>query len=298
MKKVVSSRADELRKARDEWEAEDARRSELRNQERAAYRQAKSEILAPVKKLLEDGLAKFDMIPFDIRVETGSHYGSEGAEISVEVDRWRAEPKSPLSWSYKAYIDENGEVQKESGSWSGLEACSPEAVAYLRQTADAIEFLNNLDYASILNIKEPRYDDYFTDESRPLVGKPNFEHEIAVAELTEAIGTDKMFIGYPYDEDEEYGSSIYRNRIPLLYMILGETPKQFKIARIPESRVRRLAGSEDKWSREEIIEYVKRNWSRRTAKSKIFEGLKKPLEEFDLDAVIEEEQAKAAQGEA
>ena len=240
MKKIVSSRVDELRKAKAEWEEEAARRSAIREREEEAREKVVDSIIAPIEDVLRTGLAKFNLLQFDITVRPYSERsGGKGASIQVSCDQYRRDEGVSLMWDYKAWLNEDFEVAKESGSWSGLNACTEAEMASLKQTVGALEFLNSLDYTTLLNVNIPSRSEFYSEESRMPGPKPDFDVQIQEAILEDAIGQDVLFQGTVYaPEDPEYGSNIWRAPT-LYYKIEGQTEKQYRVSRATNYEINR-----------------------------------------------------------
>lgn len=289
MKTLVASRADEIRKARDEWDAEKARRSLIYDEQDAAYRQAERAITKAIEDKITSGLASFNLLEFDVDVSPYGRYGGPGVSLRVDCNQQKVhDPSSALSWDYKAYITSDGEVGKESSSWSGLEACTEEAMASLKQTVAALEFLNSIDYAQLLNVKTPSREDFFTEDAYMREARPDFESQLQEAELEEAVGQQVLFLGTSLPNDE------YHNRYQkIFYIILGETPKQYKIGRV------------DKWyfdqliqggaTEEQLFETITKSYNvQRVRKDRLLSALGKHPRKIDLEAYMAEIQNQEA----
>lgn len=120
--KITCTKRDDILKRKQEYEAD---RSQRQARFDAQYKEFQKEdysrretIKNAVKQLLGDtGL--------DLRISTdyASVMGrSFKVEISDEDDKFN--PDKALSWSWKVYLTKEGEVTKESSSWSGLNAVS------------------------------------------------------------------------------------------------------------------------------------------------------------------------------
>ena len=285
MKTVIkASRADDIRKAQAEWEAEDDRRAAIRKKEETAYKKAKAAVYAPVDYKLDMELRKFNLLQFDIRVSQSSRYskklnGFRGLEVKVDCNQNKHFDKdSALSWDWSATINDEGEVVKDSGSWSGLQATTEAQMASLKQSVAALEFLNSLDWKELLDVETPDYGKYFTEESRPQRDKPNFTKQLKEAELEEYIGQDAMLLGYSMPEYE----SRWNQSVKTWFIILSETPKQYKVGEIECYHAKQLFDQGK--SINEIVEYAKR-YPRRYRKDRIFDTLNYPFIELNEETI-------------
>lgn len=289
MKTLVASRADEIRKARDEWDAEKARRDAIHDEQDASYRQAERAITKAIEDKIASGLASFNLLEFDVYVEPYGRYGGPGVSLRVDCNQQKVhDPSSALSWDYKAYITSDGEVVKESSSWSGLEACTEEAMASLKQTVAALEFLNSIDYAQLLNVETPNPKDFFTEDAYMVESRPDFESQLLEAELEEAIGQRVLFLGNPLPNDEYYAG--YQN---IFYVILGETLKQYKIGRIDRWTFDKLI--EGGATEEQLFETITKSYNvQRVRKDRLLSALGKHPRKIDLEAYMTEMQNQEA----
>ena len=270
--KIYASKLDDLRKAKEEWEAEDERRASLRKQENARYEKAKDAQLAPVDYEISKALKRFDRLEFEVDVQPSDSYrGRRGILVRIRCDQNRKhDENSALSWDWQVNLDNEGNIVKDSGSWSGLNATNQENMDSLMQTYLALQYLNSVDWKSLLDVAMPNYSDYFTDESRPQRNKPNFDQEMKEAELADLIDSDKMVLGYSIPEYE----SRWNQSVKTWFIILGETPKQFKIGEVTAYDAKRRF--EDGQSIEEIVELAKR-YPSRMRKDRLIGTLKYPF---------------------
>lgn len=124
------------------------------------YRLAQKAVSDEVIKTITNAIGGYMPKYLQIRAQEGFM----GYEITINYaqNNVHAEDKS-LSWNFDITLDRDGNVKKETGSWSGLQATTPEQLNDLRKTVQILEVLNDMDWKTILNkaIKDtPEYKDY------------------------------------------------------------------------------------------------------------------------------------------
>ena len=225
--KITASRKDDILKQREEYDKEtkvvDDRYEKGKDDwEKALYKSAKD---------IETNLSELiGSTTIDLRIEV-SPWGRyrDGYEVTVEGNnRDIFDKKKALSWHWNAYL-KDGEVAKESGSWSGLQATTAEQLDDLQESVRILKKLNEIDWAPIINAPKPELSKYVTEEDRQFLkersaNRPKFENELIAASLEDLVGskdtalkltkdtyfrhpvmlvtglTDKFVRGYIFDE--------------------------------------------------------------------------------------------------
>ena len=219
MKRIISSRLDELKQERDEWDAKYNEYEQIHDKQRAEYNKAEAYLEALVMDSIYLDLKKFDLLKFDIGVDI---HGYRGTSIRIRCNEGRNFDKtSALSWDFEAVLNKDGEVEKETGSWSGLEATTPESIQSLEQTLEALKYLNVVDWESILDVEDVKWEDYFTEPTISRSNRPDFENQIKEEELKEFIGKPICLKGKGID------SLGYNRRTTVWDQIDRETPNKF-----------------------------------------------------------------------
>lgn len=237
--KIYSSRYEDLKKERDAWDENLAQSKKRYEEQQSSYDEAMHAVVNPIKAQIEADLSKFDLLDFQVKV--GPTFNREDSlEIRVFCNQNRLfDETSALAWDYFVSLS-NGQVKSESGSYSGLNATTPESLASLKQTVEALSYLNAQDWASILQKELPDYLEYVTEQVP--YNRPDFESQIKEEELKEYIGQDIAFRGQPI---EQLGMAARRNATQnFWYIIKRETPKKYfvtwfsdrliRLANIPE----------------------------------------------------------------
>jgi len=225
MKKyIVSSRKDDLIKEKQQWQMKyDARKQLYRDQERK-YDEARwawnDNIVALIKKEFSSYI---DKLPY---LEIFADYGWKRVEIRFKyADYLSADEREDvcLRWSYEIRLNENGELKRESNSWSGFDATTSAQLDDLMNSANFLKAIVDYDWAPLLKEAKESYPDYnkyigIKDPSYdPDYKDPGYDKMIREAELEEAVGKDIWIQG-------DNGKTWYK--------IVSETPKFYNIAKI------------------------------------------------------------------
>lgn len=242
MMKITSNRREDILKRKAEYEEDVARRVAQVEKEEQEFRDAEATVTNPVKAMLADIAAKYPRLDVEIRVERGGRFGGEGIRVEIHVnDRDVHDKSKALSWNYDAYIND-GEVVRETGSWSGLNAVTPEQLEHLEQSVAFLKELANLDWMGILNKDMPKYKDYLkTDDPRYDRNKPDFDAELDQVDIEDIIGQRKMIEVKPFSTSWYYSD---RGRNPNVFVaILKDSGSQYTIIECPKSSFENGEGS-------------------------------------------------------
>lgn len=272
--KITSSRVDDLRKARDEWESGyNARKEEYRAQ-RQRYHQAVYDVTHPIEEKLLADLAKYNLLDFDVEAREDQDWESAGdgltsyVSISIRCNDSRVHDEtSALSWDYKVRLI-GGQLVQESGSWSGLNATTEENLRSLEQTLEALKYLAAVDWETLIHTELPDSNDYVTISPRG-DDRPDFENQIKEAAVEEIIGKPILIKGRNIE------SVTGRSRGNCWYRIHRETPKKYIISYITEFELDAWDTDEDK------IAYVVNNsnpWTVQIKKEYLLRAIIEPIE--------------------
>lgn len=230
--KITARKRDDILRDKAAYEAAKAKRHAEYNKQQEAYAEARYRVMSDIKSAIESELGNHvDEVRIDIQVWNN---------IEVKVDNGD-NPFGPsaLSWNWSVKLNSDGNVVKDSGSWSGLSAVTPEQIQDLRNTADILEILNSIDWRTLLNTKVPSYEDYITMKD-PSFETPerNYDAELKEADIEDIIGDENaaVFVGTAlpdYFRGTEY------------VVLTKETPKRFNVIVFPESQLDRWKNGED-----------------------------------------------------
>lgn len=218
--KITCSKRDDILKRRAEYESDYNARTERYNQQRAKYHEASQQLKDAIRQTVEAGLSKFDMLEFTVKVDSSYRDDRIGYNVRVECnENSKFADNSALSWQYNVNLKDNGSVTRETGSWSGLQAVTAEQMDSLRQTVSALEYLNSVNWESLVAVQRPDPSDYITERDPAYdPNKPDFDKELIEAELEEAIGTNTLIQG------------LSPKGVRVWYKLLKQTPKQYEVA--------------------------------------------------------------------
>lgn len=229
MRVVKASKLDDIRKARDEWDAKYNEHKKRFNDQTNAYNLAEKAVEQRLNDLLSSNLAKFDALDFDIDTRS---FGSKHLRALIKCgDSRKFDDDVALSWSYEVeYKWGDEQLTKETGSWSGLKATTDKQITWLEQSIEAIKYLNSLDWESLLNPEDiPNYEDYVTEDTPDIRSRPNFEAQEFNVQIDNLVGKDILVKGIA-------GPNGYiQEGVDGWYKIYRETPKFYKVAFVPDS---------------------------------------------------------------
>ena len=130
------------------------------------YRRVVMDIEDNVRSNLEQVLPYSDLI--DIRVSRDYDWGSGVPYLSVKISYDLNKTKNQsLAWSYSVGLDRDGNIKKESNSWSGLNAVTQEQLDDLEKSIEILKKLNIIDWESIVKTDVPSVGDYVTTKTLP-----------------------------------------------------------------------------------------------------------------------------------
>lgn len=184
----------------------DARNNEYKVQ-KDTYRNIVQDIKDGVKSNLEKILPHSDLL--DINISLDYDYSNDFKSylgIKISYDLHKTADQS-LAWNYSVRLDRDGNIKKESGSWSGLNAVTKEQLDDLEKSIEILKKLNDIDWEPILKTNVPDIRNYITAEPLP---KRDFTFEQFNADLEDFVGQDVIFISkYFLDDLQSYFSSRY-----------------------------------------------------------------------------------------
>lgn len=147
-----------------------------------------------------------------------------GFEVRIEANKHnKFDDNVALAWNWSVELDKDGNIKKDSSSWSGLKAITADQIADLEESVRVIKILNNIDWADVLSSPVPKYSEFVDEKLREASrdkkkARPDFESDIIDARLEELIGTN---IAVQLTGDEYY-------RGPAGILITGMTDKFLK----------------------------------------------------------------------
>lgn len=265
--KITANRRDEIIKQRDEYEADYSARSARHEEQSAALRKAEYEVLESVQARVAAELSDISQgAHLEIIARRGWNYRSEDTVIEIQVrcnESFKFDDSTALSWDWSVKLDDDGNVIRDSGSWSGLKACTPEQLDDLQRSLNILRRLNDMDWGTILSTTMPRYADYVTERAPYRNNRPDFEQMLFDIDIEEAIGKPVLM----------KGAGDYSN---MWFSVLKQTDKQYTVIRIPNYAVQNPA-ERGGMSIEELIAKMSA-YPMRVMKTKFATMVKKPIE--------------------
>ena len=224
IRKINETRRDDIIKARDEWDAEYNRQNDIYKDQENKYRNAMYDVADNLQSEVKSAIGNTSL---KLRVDV-DNYGIGGDGYQVRIygnDSNKFDDNIALSWDLKIWLDDAGNVKKDSGSWSGLKATTTEQLDDLAETLRVLKILNNLDWSRLIgtaNSNRPNYDDYITAPYPSRSNRPNFEQQLKDAAVEDTIGKDVLIQGKGSGKN-------YNSRATVWYYVVGATNKQYKM---------------------------------------------------------------------
>lgn len=263
--KITCTKRDDILKRKSEYEAD---RSSRQSKYDAQYRKYLEEDGRREEKIRNDVIGAIGETSLDLEIRVSGRFEHK-YEISVSDENDKFNEDKALSWDWKVYLDKNGDVKKESSSWSGMNAVTAKNLSNLKEIVRVLEILNNIDFKMLLEeITPPRYQDYVTENNPEYETAPDFDRELMEADIEDCIGTRKGILGT--------GSKFYRGNV--YHFIQRETPSSYNMWDIPAYYV-----EENDGSLSDLFEkYNDRGSNYNMRKDKFFETIEKPIKIVDF----------------
>ena len=223
MKRYIrSSKKDDLLKEKAAWQMKFDARKQLYDDQASKYDAARWDWKDNVEAQIRSTFSAYlDKLP-DFKIYVDSGWG--GIEIRMSYEHLHNEAFS-LNWDYTIKLKDNGDIVKESSSWSGLKAVTAEQIDDLMNSVNFLKALVDFDWAPLLEkaknvepkykqyvgVRDPRYDDEYKD--------PGYDRMIKEAELEDAVGSDIWLKGK--------GSNRW-------FKIVSQTDKFYKVASVDD----------------------------------------------------------------
>ena len=295
--KITASRRDDILREQARYNAEAKKQNDTHKYQEKRLRYAQDFNHAQVENAIRSQVPGLEDV--DIRVE--SRWFDEGIQVSFNSEN-RGENKA-LRWSWSVSLSKDGKITKESSSWSGLEAITPEQVADLQKTTNIIGNLVNLDWTPILKAGlegTPDYYDYIS--VREMKNKDSeFERQLKLADIEDVIGQEKWIKGSVIpNENNRY------ERGDRWYMIHKQSDKFYTISYVNDWTVQSIKKNQDAGSEgggESLRDRLEREtqYTERTKKDNFIRCIYTPVEVMDMDGNVttaggESETAEASTG--
>lgn len=280
---VSASKVDDIIRERDAYNAEAKKQNDTHKYQERKFREAQKLNQDAVANAIRSQVPGLDDV--DIRVE--EEWWADGGGIKVEfVSEDRSDNKS-LRWRWSVALRKNGEIKKESSSWSGLEAVTPEQVADLQKTVNTITNLVNLDWVPILQAGIEGIPDYFDYISvREMRNRDNeFSKALRAASVEELIGKDVWIKSKAqYSESEWFARDTW-------YLIHSQSDKFYTVSQANdyyvESYQKKIADGEE-GAQEDLTHRLESDtqYKSRVKKENFLIHLYEPIQTMDMQGNI------------
>lgn len=222
MKRITAGRySDELRARKLDFEARMKAERENEDAQWDRFSEAEEAVFDSIRKQVLKELDGLGLTDLEIRVYT-RHRNIE-VVVADETDRTG---NKALHWTWSATLGEDGEVIKDSSSWSGLKAVTSDQIDYLEGVLEALKILNNMDWYTLLNQDLPQWKDYVTERD-PELRQSNLDKlndELKEAEIREAMEDNVAIRGHGY--------KYYRKTAKVCYIVSGESSKFWTVEEV------------------------------------------------------------------
>lgn len=191
--KITASRKDDLLRQRDEYDATTNEMRDRAKKQEEDWREVIYDQQGELEKRISEMIGSTPL-NLEIRVDPWGYHGAKywGVDVKAhESDKF--DDRTALSWNWEVKMDNNGNIVKDSGSWSGLKAITADQIADLEESVRILKTLNNMDWNTILTSPKAEWEDYI-DHNLGLeirdrkTNRPDFESQIQAEELQELIG--------------------------------------------------------------------------------------------------------------
>ena len=161
--KITATRYDDIIRQRDEY---DARIKEIDDRRESRFEQRSQDVHAAKKELEQKLSEKIGPTSLNLVIRVNEDYtwgrGSERRFWEVRItanDSNKFDENVALAWNMDIKLNQNGDIVKDSSSWSGLKAVTPAQIADLEESVRIIKLLNSLDWNEIVNAPTIGYDE-------------------------------------------------------------------------------------------------------------------------------------------
>lgn len=266
---VAASRRDDIIRRRDEYDRKKANNEAIQRKQYDAYAYDQSRVFAGVEDAIRTQLG--DKLG-ELNINVDSRFGALlSVKIGNDLGGPRRDPNAALTWSWEATLKKDGTVDKESSSWSGLEAVTMEQVQDLKRSVEQLEIINSMDWKQLLDVSLPNWEDYIDDSQLEDLGpRPDFDTELMEADLEDGIGQNVLFLA-------NGGGKAYNGKV--YYQILRDSGTQYTVVEVPARIIDDLLAGKSYGDVTTVADYVERNgYQSRVRKATLMNQLARPIE--------------------
>lgn len=228
--KITCNRRDDILKRKQEYESDRAKRQAKYD---AEYRSYRDESRNREDKIRNDVIGAIGSTTLDLTIDVSMSFGN-GYRVRVSDEDNKFDDDKALSWTWEVSLDKNGDLKKESSSWSGMNAVSAANLSNLKEIVRVLEILNNIDFKTMLHrVTPPEPNDYITGPNPKYEKSEDFDQMLLEAEVEDCIGTRKGILG---TYSKYYRGDVY-------HFIMKQTPSSYTVWDIPAYYVENHEGS-------------------------------------------------------
>ena len=224
---IFSDSREELIQKRNAWQMKYDARKQLYDDQQRNYNKAswtwKDNLTSIVNKQFSSYINKLP----GLRIDVDRYWG-----IRIRFEYEPRRDNTSLKWSYEVILEEDtGDIKKESNSWSGFNAVTPEQIEDLTNSVNLLKAIVEFDWAPLLKEaqrNQPRYEQYmgvrnpdYDDEYKD----PGFDKMIREADIEEAVASGEWIKG-----PKTWKGSTW-------YFILSRTPKFYNVVKFDDSNI-------------------------------------------------------------
>lgn len=213
--KITASRREDIERRRAEYDAETEKYNAIVEEGRDNYRKASKAQRSAIEKEVSE-LIGTTSLPLEIRADESFVKGGKGFQLGWKVtvranEYKKSSDDTALAWSWEVELDADGNLLRDSNSWSGLKACTPAQIADLEESVRVIKLLNDLDWNTVLDKAMPNYEDFSDKEASAKLAdrkaaRPDFEKEILNEELEDMLGGN---VAIKLRKNENWRGNVY-----------------------------------------------------------------------------------------
>lgn len=219
--KIYASHRDDVLKRKAEYDERAKQLRTKRTEQESAFR----EEYAKVRDIVKDKvIAELSGIDLELSIEVSLGI-TDSIDVVVRDESHLHDDNKSLSWQYHVSLMPDGQVRKESSSWSGLNATTPENLHDLEMVLEALKALNSIDWENVLDQKFPKYSDYVDRAPDDFDPNHDFDIELKLAAIEDALEAG-------HDAIKGYGYKEYSPNAQVYYLIQGQTAKRFIVNEI------------------------------------------------------------------
>lgn len=209
--KITASKRDDILRSREEYDTETKRLEELEKNSESKWKADLFEQATSIEKRLSEMIGSTSL-NLSIHVDPWGYFGADSWSVDVKANEGGNHSDDiALVWNWEVKMDKDGNIIKDSGSWSGLKATTPEQIDNLTESVRILKILNDIDWSEVLNAPKAKWADYVDEGLLDSIrnrkkDRPNFESDIQAAQLEELIGGN---VAINLKQDQYYRGDVW-----------------------------------------------------------------------------------------